>query len=92
MRPALGGIDPHQDSITVGIIDLNRVELTHQTFPTSSAGYRRDPTRRTPSTQTTPRQPRHPPHVERRNATPRTPHQHPGLTRERLTCDHHRRA
>jgi transposase len=39
MPSALAGIDPHQDSITVGIIDLNGVEVTHQTFPTTSAGY-----------------------------------------------------
>jgi transposase len=39
MPSALAGIDPHQDSITVGIIDLNGVELAHQTFPTTSAGY-----------------------------------------------------
>ena len=39
MSSAVAGIDPHQHSITVGIIDLNGVELTHQTFPTSSAGY-----------------------------------------------------
>ena len=39
MPSALAGIDPHQDSITVGIIDSNGVELTHQTFPTTSAGY-----------------------------------------------------
>ncbi len=39
MPSALAGIDPHQDSITVGIIDSNGVELCHRAFPTSSAGY-----------------------------------------------------
>jgi transposase len=39
MTAPVGGIDPHQDSYTVGIIDTNGVELTHQTFPTTAAGY-----------------------------------------------------
>ena len=36
---AVAGIDPHQDSYTVGIVDANGVELTHETFPTTAAGY-----------------------------------------------------
>lgn len=39
MPSALAGIDPHQDSITVGIIDLKGVQLDHQTSPTTSARY-----------------------------------------------------
>jgi transposase len=39
MTSPVGGIDPHQDTITVGIVDANGVELTHASFPTSAAGY-----------------------------------------------------
>ncbi len=39
MTSPVAGIDPHQDSYTVGIVDANGVELTHGTFPTSAAGY-----------------------------------------------------
>jgi transposase len=39
MTSPVGGIDPHQDTFTVGIIDPNGVELTHETFPTSAIGY-----------------------------------------------------
>jgi len=39
MTSPVAGIDPHQDSITVGIVDPNGVELTHEAFPTSAAGY-----------------------------------------------------
>ena len=39
MTAPVGGIDPHQDSYTVGIVDTNGVELTHETFPTTAAGY-----------------------------------------------------
>ena len=39
MTPPVAGIDPHQDSYTIGIADPNGIELTHQTFPTSAAGY-----------------------------------------------------
>jgi transposase len=39
MTSPVAGIDPHQDSYTIGIVDPNGVELTHQTFPTSAAGY-----------------------------------------------------
>ena len=39
MTSPVAGIDPHQDSITVGIVDPNGVELTHEAFPASAAGY-----------------------------------------------------
>jgi transposase len=39
MTAAVAGIDPHQDSYTVGLVDPNGVELTHETFPTTAAGY-----------------------------------------------------
>lgn len=39
MTAAVAGIDPHQDSYTIGIVDPNGVELGHETFPTSAAGY-----------------------------------------------------
>ena len=39
MTAPVAGIDPHQDSYTVGIVDANGVELTHETFPTTAAGY-----------------------------------------------------
>ncbi len=39
MTPPVGGIDPHQDTFTVGIVDANGVELTHETFDNSAAGY-----------------------------------------------------
>jgi hypothetical protein len=39
MPSALAGIDPHQDSISVGIIESNGVEVAHQTFPKTSVGY-----------------------------------------------------
>jgi hypothetical protein len=39
MTSPVAGIDPHQDTITVGIVDANGVELTHATFPASAAGY-----------------------------------------------------
>lgn len=39
MTAPVAGIDPHQDTFTVGIIDPNGVELIHETFPTSAAGY-----------------------------------------------------
>lgn len=39
MTSPVAGIDPHQDTYTIGIVDPNGVELTHQTFPTSAAGY-----------------------------------------------------
>lgn len=39
MTPPVGGIDPHQDTYTIGIVDTNGVELAHESFPTSAAGY-----------------------------------------------------
>jgi transposase len=39
MTSPVGGIDPHQDSYTVGIVDPNGVELGHAVFSTSAAGY-----------------------------------------------------
>jgi transposase len=39
MTAPVAGIDPHQDSYTIGIVDPNGVELTHATFSTSAAGY-----------------------------------------------------
>jgi len=39
MTSSVAGIDPHQDSFTVGIVDANGVELSHETFPTTAVGY-----------------------------------------------------
>jgi transposase len=39
MAPPVAGIDPHQDSFTVGIVDANGVELIHESFPNTAAGY-----------------------------------------------------
>jgi transposase len=39
MTSPVGGIDPHQDTYTVGIVDHNGVELTYESFPTSAVGY-----------------------------------------------------
>ena len=39
MSAPVGGIDPHQDTYTIGIVDPNGVELAHESFPTSAAGY-----------------------------------------------------
>lgn len=39
MTSPVSGVDPHQDSYTLGIIDPNGVEITHRTFPTTMAGY-----------------------------------------------------
>ena len=39
MTSAVAGIDPHQGTFTVGIVDPNGVELVHETFPTSAVGY-----------------------------------------------------
>jgi transposase len=39
MTSPVAGIDPHQDTYTVGIVDTNGVELAHESFPTSAAGY-----------------------------------------------------
>ena len=39
MTSPVAGIDPHQDSFTVGIVTANGVELTHATFANSAAGF-----------------------------------------------------
>jgi transposase len=39
MTSPVSGVDPHQDTYTLGIVDPNGVEITHRTFPTSAAGY-----------------------------------------------------
>lgn len=39
MTPPVAGIDPHQDTFTLGIVDHNGVELSHDTFANSAAGY-----------------------------------------------------
>ncbi len=39
MASPVAGIDPHQDTYTIGIVDANGVELVHEAFPTSAAGY-----------------------------------------------------
>ena len=39
MTPPVGGIDPHQDTFTVGIVDPLGVEITHETFANTAAGY-----------------------------------------------------
>ncbi len=39
MTSAVGGIDPHQDTFTVGIVDANGVEMTHEAFDNTAAGY-----------------------------------------------------
>ena len=39
MSSPVAGIDPHQDTYTIGIVDPNGVELAHAVFPTSAAGY-----------------------------------------------------
>ena len=31
MTPPVGGIDPRQDTFTLGIVDADGVELTHET-------------------------------------------------------------
>lgn len=39
MPAAVAGIDPHQDTFTVGIVDANGVVIERATFPNSGAGY-----------------------------------------------------
>ena len=39
MTPPVGGVDPHQDTFTVGIVDANGVETGHETFNNTAAGY-----------------------------------------------------
>jgi len=39
MTAHIGGIDPHQDSFTVGIIDQHGIEIVHESFDNSAVGY-----------------------------------------------------
>ena len=39
MTPPVGGIDPHQDTFTVGIVDPHGIEITHETFDNPAAFY-----------------------------------------------------
>lgn len=39
MSLPIAGIDPHQDSFTVGIVDSHGIEICHETFPNSGSGY-----------------------------------------------------
>jgi hypothetical protein len=39
MSSTVAGIDPHQDTFTVAVIDPNGVETVHDTFDNSSCGY-----------------------------------------------------
>ena len=39
MTSAVGGIDPHLDTFTVGVVDRHGVEIAHETFPNTAAGY-----------------------------------------------------
>jgi transposase len=39
MSLPVGGIDPHQDTFTVAVVDANGVEITHDTFDNTSSGY-----------------------------------------------------
>ncbi|MDE0116595.1 MAG: transposase [bacterium] len=39
MSPLVGGIDPHQDTFTVGIVDERGVETCHEAFSNTVAGY-----------------------------------------------------
>lgn len=39
MTSAVGGIDPHQDTFTVGAVAANGVEIVHETFANTADGY-----------------------------------------------------
>jgi len=39
MTAPVAGIDPHQDLFTVGIVDANGVEITHETFANTAGGF-----------------------------------------------------
>lgn len=39
LPPPTGGIDPHQENFTVGVVDEHGVEISHQSFPNSGSGY-----------------------------------------------------
>ena len=38
MTPPVGGVDPRQDTFTLGIVDADGVELTHETYDNTAAG------------------------------------------------------
>jgi transposase len=39
MTVPVAGIDPHQDTFTVGVVDSNGVEIAYETFANTGAGY-----------------------------------------------------
>jgi transposase len=39
MSSSVAGVDPHQESVTVGIVDGNGVVVTHDSFPNTAVGY-----------------------------------------------------
>lgn len=39
MTSTVGGIDPHQDQFTVGIVDEHGVAIVHQSFPNTGSGF-----------------------------------------------------
>ena len=39
MTPAVAGIDPHQDTYTVGLVDSHGVKIDDAVFPNSTVGY-----------------------------------------------------
>lgn len=39
MTGPVGGIDPHQDQFTLGVVDPNGVEIANKTFPNTAAGF-----------------------------------------------------
>ena len=39
MTGPVGGIDPHQDQFTVGVVDPNGVEIANETFPNTATGF-----------------------------------------------------
>jgi hypothetical protein len=43
MTAPVGGIDPHQDTYTVGVVDANGVELGHESFPAAPLAISRAP-------------------------------------------------
>ena len=39
MASPVAGVDPHQDSFTIGIVDSNGVAILNESFPNTAAGY-----------------------------------------------------
>ena len=39
MTSPVGGIDPHQDTFTVGVVDAHGIEITHEAFANTAAAY-----------------------------------------------------